>query len=122
MNYLKKKSFIIFAPVGLECVIAGWGIINIVHQIYAQKMQSLEVRVGDWNMCKRQRPRTFQKFHICAGIQGVLSKSTCDVIKLLLLSRNLKKIYTPEKDIPKILSGQLSISLNSTKYSKRSQI
>jgi Trypsin len=79
----REKSFIIFSTVGLDCVIAGWGTINKAHQIRPQKLQSLQVAIGDWNMCKRQRPRTFQNFHICAGIQRVLSKTTCDVIKLL---------------------------------------
>jgi len=68
--------------VGLDCVIAGWGFINKTVRLKSEKLQSLEVKIADWNMCKRWWPRTLLKFHICAGVPGALNKAACDVIKL----------------------------------------
>ncbi len=80
--------------VGIDCLIAGWGFINITYEINPEKLQALQVKTVNWNICKRQRPRTFLNFHICAGVPGALNKGTCYVIKLL----NLKLIFTSEKD------------------------
>jgi hypothetical protein len=68
-------------PVDLDCVIAGWGLTNLSHHIRPKKLQVLQVKTGDWNVCKRQRPETFHQFHICAGIPGALNKAPCLVIK-----------------------------------------
>jgi hypothetical protein len=68
-------------PVDLGCVIAGWGVTNLSRHIMPKKLQALDVKIGDWNVCKRERPETFHQFHICAGIPGTLNKSPCQVIK-----------------------------------------
>jgi len=77
----KKHIFIILTLVDLDCIIAGWGFINLTQKINPEKLQFLEVKIFDWNMCKRQRPVLFQNFHICAGVPRALNKATCMVYK-----------------------------------------
>jgi hypothetical protein len=77
------KVFIILTPVGLDCVIAGWGISNISHKIIPAKLQALQVEIDDWNMCKRRWGGHIQNFHICAWVPRTLNKGACYVINLL---------------------------------------
>jgi hypothetical protein len=46
---IKVKSFIILTPVGLDCEITGWGLINKTHRIIPSKLQVLQIITGDWH-------------------------------------------------------------------------
>ncbi len=70
-------------PVGLDCVIAGWGISNKSHNIIPAKLQALLVKIDDWNMCKRRWYGDIEHFHICAWVPRTLNKGACHVIQLL---------------------------------------
>jgi uncharacterized protein with WD repeat len=70
-------------PAVLDCVIAGWGISNKSHNIMPAKLQALQVKIRDWNMCNRQWHGDIENFHICAWVPRTLNKGACYVIKLL---------------------------------------
>jgi Trypsin len=86
-----QKSFIILIPVGLECIISGWGLINVTTPLYPDKLQYLQVRIAAWNDCRRERPHTFHLYHICAGT-GVLNKATCMVINFFQNSFQITRL------------------------------
>jgi len=70
--------------VGLDCVIAGWGITNRSLNILPTKLQALHVKIDDPIMCKwRWQGQFVSDFNICAWVPGTLNKGACFVIKLL---------------------------------------
>jgi Trypsin len=76
-----KRSFIILIPAGLDCIIAGWGLIDATNIIIPDKLQYLQVKTRALDKCKRERRKSFQVFQICAGVE-VKNKSACMVIKM----------------------------------------
>jgi len=68
-----------FLPAGAKVIVAGWGITkDAPTPIFPEFLQALQVKVIDWNDCKR-RVLNLQTHHICASLQ-VKGKGACRVI------------------------------------------
>ncbi len=70
-----------FLPAGANVIVAGWGRTKDgPTPISPEFLQALQVKVIDWNDCKRRvLPLKLQTHHICAGLP-VKGKGACRVI------------------------------------------
>ncbi len=69
-----------FLPAGTKVIVAGWGRTkDDPTPIFPEFLQALQVKVIDWNECKRRvLPFKLQTHHICAGLP-VKGKGSCRV-------------------------------------------
>jgi len=69
-----------FLPAGTKVIVAGWGRTkDDPTPIFPEFLQALQVKVIDWNECKRRvLPLKLQTHHICAGLP-VKGKGSCRV-------------------------------------------